>query len=71
MPYFEKSSSPPLGDVGPLRPFLILAAWELPKPIHFWKGHQKSGRNKVVKIWGVPQGVGTNNFQSMPCNIPF
>ena len=32
------------------RPFLILAAWEPPKPIHFWKGHQKSGRNGVVKI---------------------
>ena len=27
-------------------PFLILAAWEPPKPIHFWKGHRKSGRNK-------------------------
>ena len=27
------------------RPFLILAAWEPPKPIHFWKGYQKSGRN--------------------------
>ena len=40
------------------RPFLILAAWEPPKPIHFWKGHQKSGRNGVVKIFPHPRGWG-------------
>ena len=29
------------------RPFLILAAWESPKPIHFWKGP-----SKIRKKWG-------------------
>ena len=38
------------------RPFLILTAWETPKPIHFWKGHQKSGRIGVVKIFPQPGG---------------
>ena len=36
------------------RPFLILAAWEPPKPIHFWKGHRKSGRIGLVKIFPHP-----------------
>ena len=59
---YEKSDPP--------RPFLILAAWKLPKPIHFWKGHRRSGRNGVVKIFPHP-GVGTKIVQSMACNIPF
>ena len=45
------------------RPFLILAAWEPPKPIHFWKGHQKSGRNGVVKIFPHPRGGGRKIFK--------
>ena len=58
---YEKSDPP--------RAVLILAAWEPPKPIHFWKGHRKSGRNEVAKIFpepreiGVPRGWGRKIFK--------
>ena len=65
---WTEKSDPATRKVTPPRAVLILAAWEPPKPIHLWKGHRKSGRNKVAKIFpepreiGVPRRVGTKKL---------
>ena len=46
---YEKSD-PPCGS--------HISGMETPKPIHFWKGHRKSGRNGVAKILPEPRDIG-------------
>ena len=66
--WMEKIGSRATRKVTP-RPFLISAAWEPPKPIHFWKGHRKFGRNGEVKTFPHPLGMwcpmrlGRKNFE--------
>ena len=73
IPNWTEKFDPATRKVTP-RPFLIVAWEPIKKPIHLWKGHRKTGKNGVVKIFPHPRGLGVphgdeKNFQS--CNIPF